>query len=310
MKQKTLFINILLIVLVFSLYIGSAVFMSFPEITPEQQASVEVDSQHKEDVVEPKKETNEDGIERYDEEPEREGEVSPRSTYSLSLPSVIRSDQMLSNTLKKTDKQPYSYFDDALFIGDSVGIGLQNYVTEKRKTDKSFMGKARFLCVGSYGVYEATRSPDDEKSIHKIIGGEKKPPSYFIKEYNSSKVFICLGLNDVGLYSKKEYIENYLNLVTNIREAAPDVQIIIQSITPVTLYGERRTLYNSKIDEYNEALAEFSATNGCFFADIGLMLKDKAGYLAAQLSSDDYCHLETEAYDIWIDYLLTHAVGL
>lgn len=316
MKRKILLLRVLVSTLVVLLYVGSAVFFSLPETEDKNSDSVEtdltVDENNNADETKPPQEENtaqDENIMQYESEDIRDGVTPPRELYDLPIPSVTRSEETSMVSLKKTDRQPYSYFDDSLFIGDSVGVGLQNYVTEKRKSDDSFMGTARFLCIGNYSVHEAIRSPDDSKSIHRAVNGVKKPPAYFVSENDITKVFICLGLNDVALYTEDEFIDKYLILISDIRDAAPEVQIIIQSITPITLYGERKALYNAKIDSYNEALAEASAANGCFFADIAMVFKDKAGYLASQLSSDDYCHLENEAYGIWVEYLLTHAVG-
>ena len=38
------------------------------------------------------------------------------------------------------------------------------------------------------------------------------------------------------------------------------------------------------------------------------MLKDELGYLADELSSDNYCHLEPAAYDAWLEYMMTHCI--
>ena len=76
-------------------------------------------------------------------------------------------------------------------------------------------------------------------------------------------MYICLGLNDVGQFSADEYIANYKTLVENFRREIPDLKIAIQSVTPITLYGEKQVLYNAKIDEYNERLAKFAKEENC-----------------------------------------------
>ena len=45
---------------------------------------------------------------------------------------------------------PYTFFDDTVFVGDSVSLKLNLYVSAQRKIDSTFMGTAQFLTPGSY----------------------------------------------------------------------------------------------------------------------------------------------------------------
>jgi lysophospholipase L1-like esterase len=133
-------------------------------------------------------------------------------------------------------------------------------------------------------------------------------PQDILFEMGAKKVFICFGLNDVGLFSIEEHLKNYTLLIRRIQMKCPGIQIIILPTTPLTVEGEKSNLYNSKIDEYNNAVIKFANENGCYFVDIAQVLKDENGYLSDKLSSDNYCHLQDEAYDLWLDYLRTHAI--
>lgn len=232
----------------------------------------------------------------------------PRDRYSLPRPNVGRSDEFSELVAPVTQKQEWKDFDDAVFVGDSVTLGLQKYVSQKRQTEPDYLGKARFISVGSYGAATAV-APAGENSIHRYFNGVRTQPQEICAAYGAKTVYICLGLNDVGQFSADEYIANYKTLVENFRREIPGLKIAIQSVTPITLYGEKQVLYNAKIDEYNERLAKFAKEENCVFLDIADVLKDEAGYLAESLSSDDYCHLTTEAYERWIDYLLYHGVN-
>ena len=53
--------------------------------------------------------------------------------------------------LAACDGADWSWFDDAVFIGDSVSFGLQNYVIAQRKNDPGFFGGAQFLTSLSLG---------------------------------------------------------------------------------------------------------------------------------------------------------------
>lgn len=245
-------------------------------------------------------------------DPENPGDedefILPRDKYGLPYPTTTRPESIQALTVQHTSRSGYEYFDGSVFLGDSVTLGLKNYATKQRKTDSFFLGNAQFIAVGSYGVADTLVEVTSQNSIHSLYNGVATQPQDIIADMGASKVFICLGLNDVGIYTQNEYLNNYSVLINRIRKVSPETQIAIISVTPLTLEGERKILYNAKIDEYNNALISFASENGCYFLDIATILKDEEGYLADELSSDNYCHLMPEAYDKWIDYMLTHRI--
>ncbi len=233
----------------------------------------------------------------------------PRDKYELPLPETQRDADYCSRIAPVTPTVTSdSYFDRAVFIGDSVTEGLEKYVQKKRKTSPDFFGSAQFLAISGYGVYEATRPASSPKALHPTVDGQKIPPADFLASCGADKVYLCLGLNDIGLYTEEDCLHYYELLIRSIREKNPDIRIVIQSVTPLTLYGEKKLLYNKKIDAYNRKLAYMAQKNDCAFLDISDMLKDTDGYLAYELSSDDAFRLETEAYALWVRYLRCHCV--
>ena len=46
-----------------------------------------------------------------------------------------------AGAVPESAKQPMSYFDDTVFLGDSVSLKLKNYVTQQRKSDSSFSAR-------------------------------------------------------------------------------------------------------------------------------------------------------------------------
>jgi lysophospholipase L1-like esterase len=231
----------------------------------------------------------------------------PRDKFNLPLPLTERPQAITAMIIGESEKKDDSYFTDSVFLGDSVTMGLRNYITKKRKTDEDFLSNAGFISVGSYGVYEAI-SDITEESIHSTYKGVKMQPQDILFEMGAKKVFISFGLNDVALFTIKEHINNYMLLIRRIQMKCPDIQIIILPTTPLTIEGEKANLYNNKIDEYNNEIIKFANENGCYFVDISKVLKDENGYLRDDLSSDNYCHLQDTAYDLWLDYLRTHTI--
>lgn len=241
------------------------------------------------------------------EAPEEEF-ILPRDKFGLPYPQTERPEDVQTMVVQHTAKSGYEYFDNSVFLGDSVTLGLKNYATKKRQSDSYFLGNAQFIAVGSYSVADTLVPVDSPNSIHSLYKGVTTQPQDIIADMGVTRVFICLGLNDVGIYTQNEYLNNYSFLINRIRKAVPDIQIAILSVTPLTVEGERKVLYNAKIDEYNNSLAAFAVENGCYFLDVASVLKDDLGYLADELSSDNYCHLEPKAYDAWIEYMMTHCI--
>lgn len=233
--------------------------------------------------------------------------VLPRDLFNLPLPLTVRPEEITAMTMGASTEKDDSYFTDSVFLGDSVIMGLRNYTIKKRKKDADFLSNAGFISVGSYGVYESI-SDVTEESVHASYKGVKMQPQDILYEMSAKKVFISFGLNDVALFSIKEHLENYTLLIRRIQMKCPDIQIIILPTTPLTIEGEKNNLFNNKIDNYNNAVIEFAKENGCYFVDISQVLKDKNGYLADNLSSDNYCHLQDEAYDLVLNYLKTHSI--
>ena len=200
-----------------------------------------------------------------------------------------------------------SYFDDVVFLGDSYVSDFQDYVAEQRLTNSEFFGNARFICVENDSVQEAIQ-PVTDSSMHMSVNGQKYAPEELLKQYQAGKVYICLGFRDVAQCNVDDFIENYRKLTDSIVKQNDGIVIVIQTIPPVPLYGEKESIYNAKIDTYNERLAEFAKQSGYYLADPALRLKDDAGYLAQQLCLQEDGRLNQTAYEIWSDYLMKHAV--
>jgi lysophospholipase L1-like esterase len=198
-----------------------------------------------------------------------------------------------------------SYFDDAVFIGDSVSLKLKNYVVKKRASDPGFLGKAQFLVSGSLGSGNALWEVSD-KSVHPTINGQKLPLEESVALTGAKKVYIMLGINDVVPYGIDGSVDNMETVIEKIRAKSPGIMVYVQSATPITRGGEKVKLTNKTLNAYNARLAELCKDRGYYYIDVAAALKDSAGYLPDAYSSDNYVHFTDEACEIWINYLRTH----
>ena len=94
-------------------------------------------------------------------------------------------------------------------------------------------------------------------------------------------------------------IRNWGVMLTRIREKNPDIEIYIQSGTPIYIGGEKGGLNNQNMDRYNERLKVFAEENNCHYIDIATVMKNERGGLKAEFSLDNYVHVNYTACDAW-----------
>lgn len=195
--------------------------------------------------------------------------------------------------------QVMHFFDDAAFIGDSVSLKLQRY-----QASTGVFGSATFLTAGSYSVNHAVND-----TMFLSYRGQQMKPEDALAACGAKKVFILLGMNDIGLVGVDGSIENWGKFITRLRAKNPDIAIYIQSGTPIYIGGERGSLNNTNMNRYNEKLKSFAVQNNCYFIDIATTMKDANGGLKAAYCSDQYVHLTDEACVAWVSVLRSYVGG-
>ena len=181
------------------------------------------------------------------------------------------------------------FFDDAAFIGDSVSLKLQHFQQEY-----GTFGKATFFTTVSYSVNHAVNN-----TMFLMYQGVEMTPEDALAACGAKKVFILLGMNDIALTGVDGAITNWGIMLGRIREKNPDIQVYIQSGTPIFTGGEKGKLNNVNMDAYNVRLQEFAEQNGCYYIDIATVMKDATGGLKAEYCADQYVHVNYAACDAW-----------
>ena len=187
---------------------------------------------------------------------------------------------------------PESWFDDAVFFGDSVSVVLGKHAEMTGE-----LGKALFLCEFSYSVRNAV------SGYLKIwFRGEQYLPQDVLGLTGATKVFTMLGVNDVALPGGVDHtIECWAEYITAIREKNPDIQIFIESCLPV--YYEFSERNNEILDGYNERLRELCEEMGCIYVDVAHYLKDENNKLALEYCSDMGEHITYKGAAVWAEQL-------
>ncbi len=226
-------------------------------------------------------------------EPEPTPEETPAPTYGL---------------VEESEAVDLAYFDDTAFVGDSVSLKLSYY-----SMASGALGNAQFFTAGSLSCANALWEISDE-SVHPSYQGEKTLVEDCVAKSGVKKVYIMLGMNDIGLYGIDKTIENYTTLVGKIKEKSTEVEIIVQSMTPMTTTSNivGKNLNNDNIKVYNSRLLELCEEQGWYFVDVASVMYDASGQaLVAEYCSDPNemgVHFTEEGCKVWVDYLLKHAV--
>lgn len=200
-----------------------------------------------------------------------------------------------------------SYFDKAVFVGDSISVGIESYVNKMRKAQPGFFGEAQFLAAGGMSVRNALWQVSNE-SRHPTYKGQRMLLEDAIALMNVDKVYIMLGMNDILLSDLETYLNNYQVLIHLIREKSPGVEIFIQSISPGT-NKEGLEPNNKQILTYNLGLIEFCEKYGYHYIDVASALRYEDGSLPLEMCSDPEgmgFHFADSACAEWVNYIRTH----
>lgn len=204
-------------------------------------------------------------------------------------------------------KYPYkAFFDDAVFVGDSVTQGLKNYVMAERNKGNTCLGNAEFLCATSLS-YASSLQPISSTSIHPTYKGKKVKVEEGISQIGAKKVFIMLGMNDFSGYKESVWQKNIKSLTSRILEMNPHADIYIESVTPIVAGKEHDAFTNKNVQEFNAFLKQFCKDNDFTYVDIyNNVMVDNTNHL-----NPDYCgdsklmgiHMNYKGAAAWTKYL-------
>lgn len=193
---------------------------------------------------------------------------------------------------------PASFFDDAVFFGDSVSATLE-YMDDHY----GVLGNAITLVKDTYTLKDAA-NPNEKNAGTIGYGNARGGPAAILASLpNVHKAFIMLGANDIDSGSEQDYTALWTKLVEDIRKARPDMKIYIQSLTPVTAANDGGNLNNTAIDKYNEQLREFAAGNDCNYITVGEHFKNEKGALNADYARTGGKLLDLGCGQMWVDIL-------
>lgn len=199
-----------------------------------------------------------------------------------------------------------NFFDDAVFVGDSVTLGLKNRAVSQRNKGVDYLGTAQFLCAGSLNFYSAAADLSDPDAIHPTYKGQKVTVPDGIMLCGAEKVFIMLGMNDFSAFREVTWQKNIDAVLSSITKLSPNADIFIQSVTPVVSGYEHGSFNNRNIAKFNNYLKKICFERDLYYIDINTVLSDESGYLRTEYCGDLSgmgIHMSHTGADTWANYL-------
>lgn len=197
----------------------------------------------------------------------------------------------------ETDAVDESWFDDAVFLGDSRTDGLRLY---------GGVPGADFIQHTGITVFDI-----DSKDRIRIDGQTyTMMEALALKQYG--KVYVMLGINELGYFNDNAFATAYANMVDEVRAIQPGAVIYLQnlvSVNPDKCKANNQPYYvtNEQIAVYNDIIAEVAAEKHAVLVDVNAALVDETGILPAEGTTDGV-HFTKDYYIKWYDYLKIHTV--
>ena len=189
-----------------------------------------------------------------------------------------------------------SYFNDAAFLGDSRTLGISDYAG---------LTGADFFCDNGMTIYKLLG--DDGVTYQKT--GEKVDMKEILQKKHYGKIYIMLGMNELGYGDTPMYLKQYLKVVRQIKEWQPGVIIYVMANLHVSREkNNMETEFNNiNINDKNVASARLANGRDIFYLDSNPLFTDEEGFLPDD-STFDGVHLYAQHYEKWRDFLCEHGV--
>lgn len=234
--------------------------------------------------------------------------LATTQTSETTITTTETTSQTIANPIPKTDPVDPTYFENCVFIGDSISAGFSAYGFIPEKNVYASIGM-NIDKINTQTMPIMLKDSDDAStySIREMTVIDA------LKISRPDTIYIMLGSNGIAWLTNSYMIERYQVFVDSIKAELPDTDIYIMSIPPVTVNREapdnpNGQILNSNIDAYNSELLEFANNNGFYFIDVNTCLKGNDGKLPTEWAGRDGMHFNRDTYNIVINYILSHTV--
>lgn len=251
------------------------------------QQKTEVGSQGQ--ALNPKKESSQTGTDRQTGQAGEGQQSSPQSAEGGKQQTEEESGKKVFGTVTE------DYFSDALFIGDSRTVGMQQSGLLPNATYYAKIG----IGIGSILSQRIVSDGGSMISVEEALG-----------RHSFGKVYVMIGINDMSRGDVSWFTEQYQEILDVIQRTQPNAVIYIQGNIPMSyrIQDFSGALNNANLEQRNEASRGLADGQDIFYLDIENIYADANGHLDTAYSSDGL-HIGTKYYPRWVEYLMEHAVA-
>lgn len=188
-------------------------------------------------------------------------------------------------------KADVSYLDDTLFIGDSRTCTLQQYAG----WDNAAFYVKNGLTIWNVFEEKIAECEGELVTVEEALSKEK-----------FGKIYIMLGINELGRGTPDTFAEEFAKVIERIKELQPDAVIVMEAIMHVTETKDAEETYinNAQIDARNEKLKEVAEAQGIYWLDVNPVTDEKDKGSLVEEYSFDGVHLKVKYIDVWKDFIL------
>ena len=230
------------------------------------------------------------GIEDSEAGTEADGNDSFAGSVSENSGAKVADENKVKMIYAPVDQ---SYFDDALFIGDSRMEGVYEYAG---------IDNASYYARVSMTIFKLMDTDIDScPGVSNVRQG--------LTDNTYGKIYIMVGINEMGTGDSEYFINAYSEVIDEIRALQPDAIIVVQGILHVTKERDStdKIFNNKNINERNEALKALAEAKGVYYLDVNPVYDDADGCLRSDYSGDN-THLYGNKYGEWKEFLLNNGV--
>lgn len=222
------------------------------------------------------------------------------SSMEITKVSDDQSDNLSSEVILNTEPLDFTavddtYFDDAVFIGDSRTVGICEYAGINNAT---FLGKTAMTIFSLMDTQAETDA--EHRTVREVLESE-----------SFGKVYIMVGINELGTGDTAYFVNKYSQVIDEIRELQPEAIIFVQAIMHVSHDMDLAGSYinNATINERNQGISELANGANIFYIDVNPVFDDEYGALVKAYTWDDV-HLYATHYMTWHAFYLEHGIVL
>lgn len=278
-------------VLVWSVHAASMDIKSLKKDDSSSVTQVDVKKNSHNPIVDPN-----DSAYDPDLDPDTPKSSTKKSDKKNNSSSLVQSENSLSQTdggvhPYTTPKDTADDLSDALFIGDSRTVGLQNSCEKP---------KATFYCAVGLNISSVMTD-----KVVTLENGTSVTVVEALKQKPFKRIYINFGTNELGWPYIDSFTDKYKEFIAAIKQACPDAEIYAESILPFTAEkdAEGDAVNNINAVTFNAYIQQIAKESGANYLDCTMAVKDEYGNLPADASTDGI-HLVSQYCNYWLNYII------